>query len=154
MLNEDWHAVEAIKMLKARYFRFLDAKAYDGLDSIFTDDAVIDLRGATKGADTGDAAVAGLDGLISGRDMKLFFRANLGSVSTAHHGHMPEITLESPLRASGVWSLEDWIWFAEGSAHRSMHGWGQYDDEYMLTEGRWQISAMRLTRLRTVFEPW
>ena len=39
--------IEAIKQLKARYFRTLDTKAWDDFADVFTDDVRIDVDGFT-----------------------------------------------------------------------------------------------------------
>ena len=36
----DLEAIELIKQLKARYFRFLDTANWEGLQQVFTDDAI------------------------------------------------------------------------------------------------------------------
>jgi ketosteroid isomerase-like protein len=37
--------IEAIHQLKARYFRTMDTKDWDGLAAVFTEDVVIDMTG-------------------------------------------------------------------------------------------------------------
>lgn len=155
MSDMEWKAIEAIKKLKASYFRFLDAKDYDGLDSIFADEAVIDVRGSTTGSDDDEPTVAGLDdGVMTGRQFKAFFRTGISELVTVHHGHMPEITIESPTMARAIWALEDQIWFPAGAPHRKMHGWGHYHDAYGMIDGRWQVTSMKITRIKTILEPW
>ena len=160
MIKDAERLVEGIKLLKARYFRFLDTKDYDGLDTIFTDDALIDVRGSTstttqKRPEDRAPAVGGLDdGLMSGRDLKQFFRTSIANFVTVHHGHMPEITLLSERAATGVWAMEDRIWFKPGSPSRMMHGWGHYHESYIRTDETWRISAMRISRIRTELTGW
>jgi len=38
--------IEAIKQLKARYFRTMDTKDWDGMRTVFTDDVVMDTSAA------------------------------------------------------------------------------------------------------------
>ncbi|MFA7585486.1 MAG: nuclear transport factor 2 family protein [Novosphingobium sp.] len=155
MNDPEWRAIEAIKSLKSRYFRFLDTKNYDGLDAIFMDDAVIDVRGSTTASDGGDPTVAGLDDeVMTGRQFKQFFRTGIGHLVTAHHGHMPEITLETADTARAIWAFEDHIWFPQGSPFHKMHGWGHYHDHYVRTDIGWQVSVMKITRIRTETLPW
>ena len=155
MIADADRLIEQIKLLKARYFRFLDTKDCDGLDRIFTDDAVIDVRGSTTASNDSRPAVGGLDdGLMSGLGLKKFFRTSIADLTTVHHGHMPEITLLSERSATGIWAMEDRIWFKPGSPSRMMHGWGHYHESYVRTAEHWQISAMRITRLRTELYGW
>jgi hypothetical protein len=155
MIKDAESLVEEIKLLKARYFRFLDTKDYDGLDTIFTDDAVIDVRGSTTASDDTRPAVGGLDdGLMTGLGLKRFFRTSIAGLVTVHHGHMPEIALLSETNATGIWALEDRIWFKPGSPSRMMHGWGHYHESYVRADRAWRISAMRISRLKTELFGW
>ena len=59
---------------------------------------------------------------------------------------MPEIELTSPTTATGTWAMEDWLRWPDG---RELHGAGHYHEEYEKVDGRWRITKMTLTRLRT-----
>ena len=87
--------IEAIKQLKARYFRTMDTKDWDGMRAVFTDDVVVDTMSS------GGGVVSGGDEFIA------FLRSMIGDVITVHHGHMPEITLTSATSATGIWAMED-----------------------------------------------
>ena len=82
--------IEAIRRLKAHYFRFLDGKRWQEWGELFTEDALLDT--------TDDAP-----DMIRGRDaiVKAVSRA-IGEALTIHHGHMPEIDLVGPGRATGI----------------------------------------------------
>lgn len=51
--------IEAIKQLKARYFRTLDTKDWDGLRRAFVDEAVVDITAS------GGTVVAGAADLVA-----------------------------------------------------------------------------------------
>ncbi|XUL90314.1 nuclear transport factor 2 family protein [Streptomyces galilaeus] len=124
---------EAIKQLKARYFRFTDTKQWDALGRLFTPDARLEMSGMTL---TPKQFVD-----ITGRW--------LAEAVTVHAGHMPEIEITGPDTATGVWTMDDLISFPdEGSGPRGMHGYGIYHEEYQLTDGQWYFSAVTLDRLR------
>ncbi|NKS59270.1 nuclear transport factor 2 family protein [Rhodococcus hoagii] len=129
--------IEAIRALKARYFRLMDTKDWDGLAAVFTDDVTIDMT------ETGGGVTHSVDEYMP------FLRANIENVATVHHGHMPEITLTSPTTATGVWAMEDKLWWPDGAPVRSLHGYGHYVEEYRKAGDDWRIASMRLTRLRT-----
>lgn len=132
--------VEAIKQLKARYFRLMDTKDWDGFGDVFAPDVEI------------DTSVDG-GGVIRGRDeFVTFLRGVIGDVVTVHHGHMPEITVTSPTTATGIWALEDQLWWPEGAPLRHMHGFGHYHETYEKTDTGWRIKTLRLTRLHRIFE--
>ena len=139
--------IEAIRRLKARYFRCLDTKDWAQLETVFAPDVEIDMRGE-GGAVTHRAAefVASLE-------------AVLGPATTVHHGHMPEIELTSPDTATGIWAMEDELWWPAGSPVRYVHGYGHYHETYgrigdaggRTGEG-WRITTMRLSRLHRIIE--
>lgn len=133
--------IEAIKQLKARYCRFLDAKDWQAWRQIFTDDFVSDTSPA------GGQVVEGADAFVA------FVRGNLGKPSqpTVHQVHAPEIELTSPTTANGVWALNDVVRLAPGI---NLNGYGHYHETYVKVDGRWLIRTSTLTRLREdVFNP-
>lgn len=133
--------IEAIKLLKARYFYFLDTKQWDALRALFTTDATFDPAG--EGAYTFD----GLDGFIAGASRGL---ANAVSV---HHGHMPMIELLDADHARGIWSMTDDVAVA-GDPPRRFIGKGHYHEDYRREGVAWKIATWKLTRLRVdVLEP-
>jgi hypothetical protein len=132
--------VEAIKQLKARYFRMLDTKDWDGLAAVFADDVEIDTTG------DGGRVTHGVAEFLP------FLRQSIEQVITVHHGHMPEIELTSPTTARGVWAMEDRLWWPEGSPISHLHGYGHYIETYEKTSGRWLIKTMTLTRLHRQFD--
>ena len=132
--------IEAIKQLKARYFRMMDLKDWDGLAAVFTDDVEIDMTGEGAGITHSVA------------EYMPFLRDAIEPVRTVHHGHMPEIELTSPTTARGLWSMEDKLWWPEGSPIVHMHGYGHYHETYEKTAAGWRIKTMRLTRLHREVE--
>ena len=123
--------VEAIKQLKARYFRTLDTKDWAAMRQVFTDDVVIDT------SEAGGDVVRGADEFVS------YLQAVLGESVTVHQGHMPEIELTSGSTATGIWALHDIvIW--PGSR---LEGFGHYHETYEKTADGWRIASLRLTRL-------
>ncbi len=134
-------AIEEIKVLKARYFRFVDTKDWTGLEGIFTPDVIADFSESvperneallTKGAAN---FVAGLAPLLQ-------------HAVTVHHGHMPEIEITSDTTAKAIWPMEDWLWMPEGAPFKTLHGLGHYHETYVRLAGQWRINTTRLTRLR------
>ena len=133
--------IEEIRKLKARYFRLLDQQDWQGVSEVFAPDALIDVSSST---------VSGSGrGVYSGRDSFVATVAKLldGAV-TVHHGHAEEIELTGADSASGVWAMEDRLWFPEGSPVRTVWGAGWYEEEYERVDGRWRIKRMVLRRQR------
>lgn len=125
--------VEAIKQLKARYFRTLDTKDWVGFRAVFTDDATIDT------VESGGAVWHGADEFVTD------LRSLLDDVVTVHHGHMPEIEITSPTTAAGIWAMEDRVQWPNGVG---LHGFGHYHETYEKRGERWLIKTTTLTRLR------
>lgn len=125
--------IEAIKQLKARYFRTMDTKDWAGMRRVFTDDVVMDT------SEAGGDVIAGADEFMA------FLEPTLADVVTVHHGHMPEIELTSPTSARGTWSMEDMLRWPDGS---ELHGYGHYHETYEKADGVWRIKSSKLTRLR------
>jgi hypothetical protein len=131
--------IEAIKQLKARYFRTMDTKDWEGMRQVFSPDVHIDT--STDGG-----------GVIDGADTFIdFIRETLNDVTTVHHGHMPEIELTSDTTATGVWAMEDHLWWPEGSPIQHLHGYGHYHETYVKQAPGWRIATLTLTRLRRDF---
>jgi len=126
--------IEAIRRLKARYFRTMDTKDWEGMRRVFSDDVTVDTRAS------GGNVVDGADEFLS------FLRRVIGDVVTVHHGHMPEIELTSPTTATGIWAMEGVLRWPDG---RELRGYGHYHESYEKIAGEWRIKSSRLTRLRT-----
>ena len=129
--------IEAIKQLKARYFRFLDTKQWDQWGTVFTADAVLEVPEAAVVEQGRTQIVAGVSAALEG-------------TQTAHHGHMPEIEITGPDTARGTWAMFDYVeWPAgEDGARVGLQGYGHYVEEYAREDGEWRIARTRLERLR------
>jgi hypothetical protein len=132
--------IEAIKQLKARYFRLMDTKKWGELEDVFCADAIVDT--------TGDGGWT----THSASEFVEMLRASIEQVTTVHHGHMPEIELTSATTARAVWAMEDQLWWPEGAPLRHMHGYGHYLDTYEKTSTGWRIKSLTLTRLQREFD--
>jgi len=126
---------KAIRELKARYFRSLDTKDWDAFRGLFTDDARFGLLEADP--------IEGADAFVE------FTRGALDGTTTVHHGHTPEITIDSPTEARGSWVLHDYVeWPSDPGGRRGMEGFGRYDETYRKVDGDWKIATWRLGYLR------
>ena len=127
--------LDQIQQLKACYFRAIDQKDWPLLRQVFVDDVEIDTSD-----DAGDA------GRFSDPDAFIaMLQAMLGEAITVHHGHMPEITIDGDA-ATGVWAMEDHIWF--GADGPKLWGVGWYEETYRRAADGWRIATMRLRRHR------
>lgn len=125
--------IEAIKVLKARYFRALDTKQWQAWGDCFTEGIQARFDGADGSFD------------FSSREELVTTNSSLlASVVTVHQGHTPEIELTSPTTARGIWSMYDRVELP-GAA---FEGWGHYHEDYVKSAGGWKISRIHLTRLK------
>jgi uncharacterized protein (TIGR02246 family) len=89
--------IEAIKRLKARYFRTMDTKDWRAMREVFTDDVVVDT------SSSGGGVISGADEFMA------FLEPILREAITVHQGHMPEVEITSTSTATGIWALQDVI---------------------------------------------
>lgn len=138
-------AIEEIKQLKGRYFYYLDSKNWDEWRKVFTDDAVMDVSGQFPDAPDKETFVyRGGDTIVAS------VSPAVALMVTAHHGHMPLITIEDSDRATGVWAMEDNLIMPDGLR---MLGYGHYHEKYRREGGAWKIAKTRLSRLKVLIVP-
>jgi hypothetical protein len=129
-------AIEAIKVLKARYFRYLDARRWDDLANLFTPDCQIYCQPDP------DAVIVGPAEFVS------FVAAGITPGLSVHHGHMPEIDVVDADHATGIWAMADIVRTDRPRGSMSIAGYGHYHESYRRgDDGRWQIAELRLSRL-------
>lgn len=138
---ERLEAIEEIKRLKARYCRAVDERRFDEWRDIFVPDAV-----ALAPEIGEDARIIGVEAMIK------LSRTMLEGATTVHHLHSPEIELLSADQATGIWAMEDNIYWAGDcqnafGAERHFRGMGHYREKYGRTANGWRITEMTLTRL-------
>lgn len=134
MTLEELSDLRAIERLKYAYLRCVDLKEWDELSGLFTEDAT--------------ASYAGGNLRFEGRQAILdFLRQNLGTQLTSHKCHHPEIDLQGPEAATGVWALEDVV--IDPKAGYTIRGAAYYTDHYVKVAGRWLI---RHTGYKRVYE--
>lgn len=142
--------LEAIKTLKARYFRFVDTKQWNELRNVFTDDLQFEL--AEEDAATARKLMGKADDEpipAGGEGFVAMATQALGHATSVHQGFMPEITFTGPGAARGVWAFHDFVEFPpDGATRQGFHGYGHYQEEYRKDDGQWRISALNLTRIR------
>lgn len=129
--------IEAIKALKARYFRLMDTKQWDAWGQVFATNVRMEVPEASLVLDGRDAVVASVSAALAG-------------TTTTHHGHMPEIEITGSNTASGIWAMFDYVEWPPGTdgIRIGLKGYGHYLEEYVREDGQWRIARIRLERLR------
>src|SRR5580693_6413506 len=120
-------AMEDIRQLKARYYRCMDTKDWDGLAQVFAPDAVFDLRqvNSVRHPLTGEWLPPYGDESVVYRGhaaVVVMVHNAVTRLVTVHHGHMGEIEITSYTSAKAIWAMEDVIRNAPGGPERFMHG--------------------------------
>jgi hypothetical protein len=135
-------AIEDIRRLKARYWRFVDTKQWREFGELFAPDATF----------TDHSAAFHCDGRDEIRDK---IEAALADVFTAHHGHQSEIEIEDLSHARGIWAMEDYLVFPPGAVHptnpsptSTVRGYGHYVESYVKLDSQWLFQKSELFRLR------
>lgn len=137
MTPDDLVEIEKLRQLKARYFMYMDQKRWEEWANVFCEDVTIDT--------TQDNSP-----ILHGRQAFYeFLPPILEGVKTSHHGHSPIIELTGPDSATGIWAMEDMLWFPEGSPRRHLWGVGWYFEKYRKDpDGEWRILELKLRRIR------
>ena len=130
-------AIEKIRQLKARYFRSMDQKDWDLWEQVFTEDVLI------------DTTQEGSPLITSRQAFREFLPPMLEGVKTVHHGHTSEIKITSPTSATGVWAMEDNLWWPQSAGGNHLWGTGWYFEKYQKQDsGEWLIAELVLRRIR------
>ncbi len=121
--------VQAIKELKSKYFRALDTKNWDELETTLAPDI------ETSYSD-GKLVFHGP------KEVTNYFKESMPNTEiTLHQGHNPEIIIDSDTEAHGHWYLQDNLIFAEGNPYEGLQIQGSaiYTDKYVKVDGKWLI---------------
>ncbi|WP_454882509.1 nuclear transport factor 2 family protein [Sphingomonas oryzagri] len=137
---------DAIRTVKAKYCRFLDSKDWQGLESIFTPDIVLDVS-----EDTGKPPFEGREAAID------CIRWSVTDAKSAHQIHFSEITLDGEDAADVITPMQDRVVWATGKCPvpgvASITGFGHYRERYVKQDGAWKIAHLQLTRLHVDVYP-
>ena len=136
----DLEAIEAIKILKARYFRLLDTRDLDAMQDVFSAKLEVHWTG-------GDYEIA----LRGWPELRAFYEAAFTrerfGMHTAHH---PEISVTGDT-ATGCWYLHDI--FISKDERNIVEGSALYEDDYVREDGVWRIRVSRYNRLLEFVRP-
>jgi hypothetical protein len=134
--------LEAIRLLRPRYCRFVDLKRWDEFEDLFTPDVQV--------FSNNNVGVAPRKEPVAQSPSE--FRARVSAITdgatTVHACFNPEIEILGARLARGIWAMHDIVSHPTKPGMR-FTGRGHYQDEYRLCDdGRWRISKATLTRIR------
>lgn len=142
-------AIEAIKTLKARYWRGVDDGDAALVRSILAEDCELDYRGCCTDPVSGVDHMPAMNMVLKGRANWPDAPNPVGPrIVTVHQGNDPDLTIESETFARGIWSFTDRFFLPPGGPFESLTGWGRYHDTYTHEADGWKLRTTRITRLR------
>ncbi|WP_300681891.1 nuclear transport factor 2 family protein [Nocardioides sp.] len=139
-------AIEAIRQLKHRYLRACDLKEPDTFRECFV------AHGATVDYGPRIGRFEDADGIAA-----VFAKIALERVDgelvifDMHHGLHPDIEVESDTRATGRWTLR--FRQVDRRAGTERVSAIEYDDTYVVEDGRWRIQTCLVRTLWTLVTP-
>jgi ketosteroid isomerase-like protein len=132
--------LEAIYRLKARRDHAVDQKDWATYAALHTDDYVaVSIR---------DTAI------IGGKAAAAALAIQLENVTTVHHCHTPVIEFQDRDHATGVWAMEDNLFWKRNGEKQWLRGFGFYHERYVRgTDGQWRFNYRRLERTHAETSP-
>jgi hypothetical protein len=132
--------LEAIRDLKARRDQAVDRKDWETYAALHTDDFV--------GTAIPDQQAAG------GKAAAAALAVQMAGVTTVHHSHSPVIEFQDRNHATGIWAMEDNLFWYRNGEKQWLRGFGLYHESYARgADGRWRFSHRRLERTHAETSP-
>lgn len=130
--------IEAIKELKARYWRMLDQRNWDELRATLLPDAVLDMDGIP---------------VCEGREVFVTICIEAAKVPgqfNAHHGHNARIRMTGRDSAEGTWDA--WFQGIDATNRTVLTLTNHYADQYVRRDGRWWIKRLEARQTSFSFQ--
>lgn len=132
--------LEAICRLKARRDHAVDQKDWETYAALHSDDYI-----AVSIRDTE---------IVGGRAAAEAIAAQLENVTTVHHSHTPVIEFQDRTHATGVWAMEDNLFWKRNGEKQWLRGFGFYHESYVKNaDGQWRFTYRRLERTHAESSP-
>jgi ketosteroid isomerase-like protein len=132
--------LQAIRDLKGRRDHAVDRKDWNTYAELHSDDYV-----AMSIADKP---------ILGGRAAADALAIHLANVVTVHHCHTPVIMFSDRDHATGVWAMEDNLFWSRGGEKQWLRGFGFYHETYVRgTDGQWRFNYRRLERTHAETSP-
>ena len=132
--------LEAITRLKARRDHAVDQKDWDAYAALHSDDYV--------------AMSISTEPIVGGRAAADQLAVQMAGVTTVHHCHTPVITFQDRNNATGVWAMEDNLFWKRNGEKQWLRGFGFYHETYRReADGEWRFTYRRLERTHAETSP-
>ena len=143
--TERLDAIEAIKDIKAKYWRGVDQSDAALVRSILAEDCVLDYRGCCTDPTSGVDFLPEMNIVLKGRDS--WQAQALDGFVTSHQGHQTEIDVTGPATAQAIWAFTDRFFYPPGMKFSRLTGYGYYHETYEKETSGWKLKTTRITRL-------
>lgn len=128
--------IDAIKNLKADYFRCLDSKDWDGLAATLSPNIKTSYSDGKLVFNSPNEVANYLSKVMPKEEISM------------HMGHTPEIIINSDTEATGKWYLQDKLIFTDGKYKGAeINGGAFYTDKYEKVDGNWLIKETGYIRI-------
>jgi ketosteroid isomerase-like protein len=132
--------LQAIYDMKGRRDHAVDRKDWDEYARLHTDDYV--------------AMSIGPNPIKGGRAAADANARQLANVTSVHHCHTPVIEFQDRTHATGVWAMEDNLFWQRNGQKEWLRGYGFYHETYVRgADGQWRFSYRKLERLHVETSP-
>jgi len=132
--------LQAIFDLKGRRDHAVDRKDWNLYAELHTSDYV--------------AMSIGAEPIVGGRAAADALAVQLANVTTVHHCHTPVIEFQDHDNATGVWAMEDNLFWHRDGEKQWLRGFGFYHETYVRgTDGQWRFTYRKLERTHSETSP-
>ena len=92
--------------------------------------------------------------IVGGRAAADALAVQLANVTTVHHCHTPVIDFQDRNHATGVWAMEDNLFWTRNGEKQWLRGFGFYHETYVKgADGQWRFSYRKLQRTHAETSP-
>jgi ketosteroid isomerase-like protein len=132
--------LHALYELKARRDHAVDQHDWTTYAALHTDDYV--------------AVSIGDQPIVGGQAAAAAIAKQLENVTTVHHSHTPVIEFHDRDHATGVWAMEDNLFWKRNGEEQWLRGFGFYHERYVRgSDGKWRFSYRKLERTHAETSP-
>lgn len=150
--NDRLAVIEAIRTVKASYFRGVDTADGDLVRSILAEHCELDYTGCCTDPASGTDHMPAMNMVLRGRHNWYADAFKQAGIVSVHQGHHAEIAVTSETTASAIWAMTDRLFMPPGSPFSQLRGFGFYHDTYVKEPDGWKLQTTRIERLRV--ETW
>ncbi|MCW1401548.1 nuclear transport factor 2 family protein [Novosphingobium sp. MW5] len=141
-------AIEAIRNVKAAYFRGVDTEDGELVRSILAADCRLDYRGCCTDPKSGKDHMPAMNVVLEGRDAWVSGAFAEAGITSVHQGHQAQIEITGADSASASWAMADRLFMPPGAPFALLQGFGFYHETYVREADGWKIATLTIERIR------